>query len=215
MFHSKTYIGGINKCAVITSFNNPRSFKRGVISILSIQHWVFRCFIDFYPACFPALTLRGLLSARDNMLELSEVSTQSHFSLILMSLPLTFSDSMHQSICISHSSQVFVLVLLPLFTLLTLLLSWLSLLTVRSILSSTVSVIHLLRQEQCPRLPWPEYTLIRHSLCCSTQQQQQQQCPPFPSSHSVCASCFCLQGSWVCHWHTLKWWPQRLQSDVW
>lgn len=105
MFHSKTYNGGINKYSLITSSNNPRSFKRGVISLLSIQHWVFRCFIDFCPACCSALTLRGLLSTRDNMLQLSRVSTQGHFSLILISLPLTFSDSMHQSIFISTISS--------------------------------------------------------------------------------------------------------------
>lgn len=60
--------------------------------------------------CCPALTLRGLLSTRDNVLELNRVFSPDHFSLILISLPLTFCVSV--SVCTSlfmfvcHSSQL-------------------------------------------------------------------------------------------------------------
>lgn len=131
--------------------------------------------------CCPALTLRGLLSTRDNMLELNGVSSPRHFSLILISLPLTFCYSMYESVylCLPLLSTVPVFLHFPSFCPLNPPIQW-------------------SWQEQCPRLPRPELTLIRHSLCCSPQKQQRW-CPPFPSPHCGCASCSCLQGSSFCH----------------
>lgn len=63
---------------------------------LSIQrlYWLLSHMLP----CHPALTLRGLLSARDNMPELNGVSSPGHFSLILISLPLTFYDCLYEPV---------------------------------------------------------------------------------------------------------------------
>lgn len=56
--------------------------------------------------CYPALTLRGLLSTRDNMLELNGVSSPGHFSLILTPSYFLWLYAVCPSIFIFHPSQL-------------------------------------------------------------------------------------------------------------
>lgn len=112
-----------------------------ILSALSIQrlYWLLSHMLHS--------SLRGLLSVGDNMLELKGVSSSGHLSLILISLNLSFYHRMCES------------VYLPLLSTVSSLLRLLS--------SSPSLIVQLLWQGQCPFLPWPERTLIRHSLCCS------------------------------------------------
>ena len=148
-------IGGINLLPLLnfgycfkllSQVSTCRSVKHGGISISPIQRSVFRGFIDFCLTCCTALTLRGLLSAGDNMLELNGVSSPDHLSLILISLPLTF----------YHCMCGFVY--LALFTLSSCCSSTLTFPSISPLnppLPAPSLVIQLLRQEQCPRLAWP------------------------------------------------------------
>lgn len=102
----------------VSTIPGPSSMEEFQFPALSIQrlYWLLSHMLP----CCPALALRGLLSARDNMLMLNGVSSPGHFSLILISLPLTFYGCLYEyvylylpllstvslSCCHSYSSSI-------------------------------------------------------------------------------------------------------------